>query len=210
MSTALVKRPHGRIYMVRNTGNGKIYIGQTVHSVEHRWRKHCSTARRKRGHFPCALVKHGIESFRISPVFSASDQDELNVLEILYIALRKSADPRIGYNLALGGGAGRPSDASRERMCAAQKLRFQTETDSEGTREKRSAATKRWLSENPHPMLGKKMSAESIEKTAVKNRGRRNHKNAVLLKIRMQNLTPEQKRAIALKGASSRWGKTYQ
>lgn len=212
MSTALVKRPFGHIYLVRNTLNGKIYVGQTTSSVENRWRRHCWEVRRKRGHFPCALLKHGVEFFHVIPEFSAENREELNVLEILYIALRGSADPDVGYNLALGGSAGKPSDASLERMRAASRRRFGDgwAGTSEETRKKMSEGQKRRYLTHTHPMLGKKMPPEIVERISAKNRGRKNPKNAVLMKARQASTPLEKKRAAGLKGASSRWGKTYQ
>lgn len=207
MSTALVKQAYGHVYLVRNVHNGKIYVGQTTRGVEERFRRHRSDAYRKRGPFPCALLKHGPDSFRVTPLFSVTDQVELNTLEILYIALREATNPRVGYNLLGGGGSGQPSDVARENMCKAQKLRFRTEVASDVTRKKRSEATKRWLASRPHPMLGKRLSADSIERMKAKKLGRKNPKNAIRARARLMSLTPEQRKARAIKAANIRWGR---
>ena len=54
----------GRIYIIRNTINNKVYIGQTIHSVKLRFSKHLTSAR-KGGDYVIgkAIRKYGEENF---------------------------------------------------------------------------------------------------------------------------------------------------
>lgn len=50
-----------------------------------------------------AIRKHGISSFEIETLCTATTLEELNKLEIFYIAHYSSSDPQMGYNETEGG-----------------------------------------------------------------------------------------------------------
>lgn len=94
----------GYIYKITNTVNGKIYIGLTTVSVEHRWKQHCQTAKRgSNKHLYFSMRKYGIENFKIEQIDSTDNFEELGNLERKYIKEYNSANPCFGYNITHGG-----------------------------------------------------------------------------------------------------------
>lgn len=88
------------IYQVTNLINNKKYIGQTTKELRHRWNQHCNT-----NHCPLlakAINKYGRYNFKIEVIDSASNIDELNILEEKHIAEIDTLNPK-GYNLLSGG-----------------------------------------------------------------------------------------------------------
>lgn len=128
------------IYLVVNKINGKKYVGQTIRNINQRISRHlCS----KRGFFPKALRKYGLQSFEISVIDSATSHEELNEKEVYWIKFYNCKAP-LGYNLTEGGegNLGHPlsedskkkiskahkgkqvSDETRERMSNSQRKRY--------------------------------------------------------------------------------------
>lgn len=90
------------IYKATNKINGKCYIGQTRHSLEHRKSIHLQRA--KQGidtHFYQAIRKYGAENFEWEILCSTNDKQRLNELETFYITKYDSI--RSGYNMVDGG-----------------------------------------------------------------------------------------------------------
>jgi group I intron endonuclease len=87
------------VYVVRNSINGKEYVGITQ-DPDRRWREH------RTGHgskvLSAALLKHGTDNFTFDVVHSISDENEMYRLEQVEIANRGSQAPG-GYNLSAGG-----------------------------------------------------------------------------------------------------------
>lgn len=88
------------IYKATNKKNGKIYIGQTVRSLNERMAEH---ARHSLTAFDKALQKYGIENFTIEQIDSASSIEELNLKEMQWIKHFDCIAPN-GYNMCEGGG----------------------------------------------------------------------------------------------------------
>jgi group I intron endonuclease len=93
------------IYKITNTINGKIYIGQTKHSVEKRLKGHIEAA--KYGNGGCrklcnAMRKYGYENFIIEKI-DEGNKNNINDKEIYNIKLYDSKNNKIGYNIAPGG-----------------------------------------------------------------------------------------------------------
>ena len=91
---------NGKIYKITNTLNGKVYIGQTIRSIELRWNYHCSKSSE------ClklknAIQKYGKENFTIEQIDEAPSLDELNKKEEEWISFFNSVS--CGYNLQSGG-----------------------------------------------------------------------------------------------------------
>ena len=90
------------IYKITNTVNGKVYIGQTVRSLDVRFQEHLRCADNGDGYYlHAAIRKYGKDNFEISTIAETDDPDILNELEIYYI--RKFHSDVSGYNLAPGG-----------------------------------------------------------------------------------------------------------
>ena len=98
----------GIIYKVTNKINGKMYIGQTVNSMEKRRRRHLNVLRRTilNRPFHNALKKYRQENFDWEIIEYCDSKYELNLAEEWYIRYYKTFIRFIdccGYNLTLGG-----------------------------------------------------------------------------------------------------------
>ena len=92
-----------KVYLIKNTVNGKQYIGQTSKTLSQRWGKHKNQARHGRN---CALAtaieKYGAEKFTIELLHVCENKEEMDFVEMFYIALFNTKAPT-GYNLTDGG-----------------------------------------------------------------------------------------------------------
>lgn len=102
------------IYIITNDVNDKVYIGQTVKSLEERKNQHYSSfISGTDTHLYNAMRKYGWDRFHFSKVASASSLDELNALEKAYIEQFDSI--RNGYNM-IPGGRSNPMDTLEVRQ----------------------------------------------------------------------------------------------
>lgn len=121
------------IYIIENKINGKKYVGQSV-DVEHRWAQHRSSAKAGgKVALHKAIRKYGEENFYLSIIDKGYSKEEVNSLEIHYIAKYNTFRGN-GYNMAIGGegnGKGKDnpnfgrkhSEASKLKMSKSQKMR---------------------------------------------------------------------------------------
>jgi len=95
------------IYKSTNKVNGKIYIGQTINSLESRIKNHIKESKKENVIRPFlkAIKKYGIENFSFEIIDHANNLDELNEKEIIWISEFNSILPN-GYNIT-GGGQGK-------------------------------------------------------------------------------------------------------
>lgn len=95
-----------KIYKITNTQNGMVYIGKTSGSIAARWKKHCYAAVDKKRNYlkfklQYAILEHGVASFTVEQIDSASSKDEANEKEMFWIQHYNSI--RKGYNTSPGG-----------------------------------------------------------------------------------------------------------
>lgn len=95
---------NGSIYLIKNTINNKIYIGQTTQSVDNRFKQHLKLLKsNEKQAIYKAIKKHGKNNFTcITLKTGITNYKELNKLEIEYIKQYNSMIPS-GYNLCPGG-----------------------------------------------------------------------------------------------------------
>ena len=101
----------GYIYCVTCLPTGKLYFGQTVMSIEERWRHHKGSTQRGSDHkFHRAIRKYGEENFTVEEVLtvSAPTKDILKKkLDYVEMRLIKRFNTKIdGYNSTDGGDGG--------------------------------------------------------------------------------------------------------
>ncbi len=157
------------VYLIENTVNGKVYVGQTTCGLKRRASAHRIEARRyaagkstrTSSHLYPAMNKYGTANFKFSVLCFATSKEELDDLEKLWIKKLQSTNPSIGYNLDNGGtGKGKMSDATRKKQSIVQ------------TGKKLSEETKRLIS------LGNKgriASVETRKRLSEANKGSKNH-----------------------------------
>lgn len=94
---------YGRIYIIRNTINDKVYIGQTKVSLKLRFQNHLSAARRGKDYvIGKAIRKYGERNFYIE-LLEECTVEELNDREQYWISYFNSTDNKFGYNISIGG-----------------------------------------------------------------------------------------------------------
>lgn len=93
------------IYKATNIINNKVYIGQTIHTLNVRKAQH------ERSHeygyktaFSNAIRKYGKENFIWEVIYETNSIEDLNEKESYYIKYYKSLVTENGYNLKGGGG----------------------------------------------------------------------------------------------------------
>lgn len=144
------------IYKISNLINGKNYIGQTIHSLEQRFRKHKNT---KIGGMIIskAIKKYGVENFRIEQLEICESQDELNEAECKWIEFYQSQAPN-GYNIRGGGGArGKMAESSKAKM-RGRKLSPETIENMKKAKQNMSEETRLKMSKSG---MGKKLSEKA-------------------------------------------------
>lgn len=100
---------YGRIYLIRNTINNKVYVGQTHVSIKLRFQNHLSAARRGKDYvLGKAIRKYGEDKFKIE-LLEECFIEELNEREKYWISCFNSTDNRFGYNMSIGGNVVRVS-----------------------------------------------------------------------------------------------------
>lgn len=92
------------IYILRNKINNKVYIGQTIRSLQRRLVTHRATAKAKvQTKISRAIRKYGKENFFIEILVTCETQKDADELESHYIKLHNSISN--GYNISPGGQA---------------------------------------------------------------------------------------------------------
>ena len=95
----------GIIYIITNSINDKVYIGQTIQTLKSRWQAHCrkGSLEEQNMQIKRAIRKYGKENFSIKELERCSIA-ELDEKEIYYISLYDSYNK--GYNSTKGGKSG--------------------------------------------------------------------------------------------------------
>jgi group I intron endonuclease len=92
------------IYKCQNKISGKIYIGQTIKTLDERKLTHLNSSKFAKSKFHKALKSYGIDSFDWEVLATATTKEQLNKLEIDYINQYDSINN--GYNMVDGGTGG--------------------------------------------------------------------------------------------------------
>lgn len=113
------------IYIIRNSINGKVYIGQTINSLKYRFSKHKGQVNCKNqcSALYSAFRKYGVNNFWIEDLENGEySKEKLNELEIFYIKKYNSISPN-GYNLQFGGNCFGMTEETKEKIRQSHKGR---------------------------------------------------------------------------------------
>jgi group I intron endonuclease len=114
---------YAAVYKIVNQCNGKIYIGSSS-GVEQRLRKHKSDLQlgvHHNKHLQRAWNKYGSENFTFEILEKVDDENDLLVIEQLWIDACRSSDIEV-YNIALKAGSCKGIKRS-EKACQQQSIR---------------------------------------------------------------------------------------
>lgn len=102
---------YGRIYLLTSP-SGKCYVGQTVQNFSNYFNKIYKYNKGKgRTAINSAILKYGIENFKVEIVAECYSKDDLDRAEIAFIKTFDTANT--GYNIKLGGSSGIPGPNSK-------------------------------------------------------------------------------------------------
>lgn len=153
------------VYKITNKINNKIYIGQTIRSLEERWRGHWKE--RRSGRYICnALQKYGKSNFSIQIMAYCDNLEALNSVEKYMILKYKSQYP-FGYNILAGGKNAKHTEETKKKMSDMAKGR-----KSAFKGKKHSKATKDLIRKS---RLGKSMNYATKNKIKHATTGIKNH-----------------------------------
>ena len=171
----------GTIYKIINILNQKIYIGQTICSLNQRFKRHLQESKNYKynSHLYSAILKYGEENFEISAIEIDVPSSQLNEREMFWVTFYQSQNPNIGYNIAEGGnkppkntywkGKKQPSEMIEKR----RQKQFGRESPMKGKQQSKDAKDK--ISRNNAKFWeGKHLSEETKQKLRNKNKGQDN------------------------------------
>lgn len=110
------------IYKFTHLESNRSYIGQTIQDPNRRRLEHITHSKYtdKTYHFHNALKKYGIDAFSFEVIATATNIEELNILE--ESCIQKFDSIKNGFNIRNGGGNKTHSAESIERMRESQRL----------------------------------------------------------------------------------------
>jgi group I intron endonuclease len=131
--------PYGVVYLIENTFNHKVYVGQTTQPPQRRWTRHKILLRNgdhKNPHLSAAWEKYGAEVFEFAVIEEQFCKDDLDTAEIFWIAYLRYCGVQLYNKLAGGNAGGKHTEETRRRMSLVRTGRKQTEE----TKQKRADA----------------------------------------------------------------------
>ena len=180
------------IYKIINQIDGKIYIGQTIKTVQYRWKKHLIEAQSNRHgckYLNSAIRKYGEKNFKVETLLQVGSREWLDYYETKFIEQFESTNPAIGYNICRGG-QGNPnpnrkplSEETKRKIglgnrgkTRSQEVRKAISRSLAGRTSSLSPAGRKAIQEKMtgknNPMFGKKVSAETRLKQSQTHTGK--------------------------------------
>jgi len=147
------------IYKTTNLVNGKIYIGQDSKNNPNYYGSGKILKK--------AIKKYGKDNFIKEIILECKTQEELDIMEKLWISKLNSTNKNIGYNVSFGGQSGNMSGLKHSDI----------------TKLKYSENRKGKLSGDKNPMYGKKHSEESRKKMSENAKKRNNSPTSKKVKV---------------------------
>jgi group I intron endonuclease len=130
------------VYLIRNTANGKCYIGKTTRPLWHRWSQHKTEAKLDRNNTPLYrdMRVYQPHCFEVEVLGAASTQRRIAQLERKFIRIFRAVEE--GYNMAecSYGGRTRHTCGSPNRKHSAETIRKIKESNRRTQAEKKRAA----------------------------------------------------------------------
>jgi len=163
----VMDKPFGIVYAAKNKITGKIYIGQTIVSLNERKGDHRRKAAiwESKSHFHSAIRKYGFDVFTWEIIDKAESRDELNHKEKHWIAFYNSANPSTGYNLTHGGDSFELTEEARKKIGDACRGIKRSESFKAHLREIEKGAG--------NPFYGRKHTEETKKKNGAAHRGKK-------------------------------------
>ena len=197
---------YGRVYLIRNLRNGKVYVGQTTREIHVRWAQHCHDARRNRPHpLHAAIRKYGPAAFSVTLLVECDSREHLDREEQSSVAFHRGTERGYGYNVRAGGHGGGALSLETRRKLREANLGKPAHNKGKPMPEHQRLRMAEIRKTRPNPNLGKVCSPETRAKIGAANRVRKlgskcsdatRSKMSEAQRRRQAALTPEQRKAI--------------
>lgn len=197
------------IYLRTNKINGKMYVGQTIMSLQKRWSSH----KESDSLIGQALRKYGEDNFDSRVLEECDSLEMLNFRERCYILALGTLAPH-GYNLQPGGDNKLHHDITKVKIserrkgkgCGVRNVNYKRDFSSEH-RLKISSSLKDYFDRNGHPLKGAVFTDAHIESLKDSHKGQipwnkgkklsKEHVENLRVSHRGRTLTKEHKRKIS-------------
>ena len=107
------------IYLITNSINEKVYVGQTWGTIQHRFTSHKAPSHKGCVRLHNAFNKYGRDNFKIEILTTTDNQLTADCLETFWIKIYDSI--AVGYNLREGGSQGKWSEEVKQKISASHK-----------------------------------------------------------------------------------------
>lgn len=203
-----------KVYLLTNTINGKIYVGQTCMELEDRMGR-AGYGYSNSTYLFSAIKKYGYKNFKYELLAKCLDQSTVDYLEDYYIEQYNSRKNSIGYNLKSGGSAGKHSKETKIKIANTMKNKIWSQAaiearaaagrrrkgikkgpKSEKIKEQVAQSMVNWHANNKHPMLGKVHSDETKAKMSIANSGRKHDPGSVKARSKKLEMSEERQKQI--------------
>lgn len=195
------------IYKIQNLQNGKIYVGQTVHTAEARFAKHKQAALRGvASKLYNAIRKYGEKQFSVITI-EICDPSVLNIREQYHI---RQLDSYVnGYNMTTGGDSYSYefSDADRKKMSEAAKKRWENEEEERQRYSERQQ--RRWKNSEYRSRVSTKIST-TMTQVAQTDRVQRRERMLEIMKDPAQRKRRSEANVRYFENSSNRSQRTKQ
>jgi group I intron endonuclease len=110
------------IYLIQNTDDGKVYVGQTSRDPGVRWKEHINHAHQGRGtYLYSAMRKHGSNMFDLRYLAQTDSKTQADDMERLWIVALDACNKTVGYNLTYSGNVTLPTPETRAKLSKSLK-----------------------------------------------------------------------------------------
>lgn len=112
----------GFIYLIENTVNGKVQVGQTTQLPNVRWNQYKYETKFRKDHLKNAMRKYGIDKFCFTVIEYNNTKEELDQSEIFWIAeMRRILGKENVYNIRDGGDTHETAEETKKKLSTALK-----------------------------------------------------------------------------------------
>lgn len=172
-----------QVYLITNKENGKLYVGETIQSLHNRWKGHKCDAKRYRGplHLTHAFRKYGTEVFIIEPLHECESREEMDFVEIFYIAFLNTKAP-LGYNLTDGGDGTKGTPVTE-----GQRRKISLSLTGRKASEKTKALLSKLRQGSSNSFFGKTHSPETLEKMRQAKLGKKQSPGHIAARVAWRN-----------------------
>lgn len=205
-----------KIYLLTNTINNKVYIGQTWNNLDSRF-GYNGEGYKNSTILYSAIQRHGANNFKYSILATAETQEDANKIEHQYIEQYDSKNQEKGYNIKDGGSVGKHSEETINKISETMKNKEWSPEALENKKtagkawkgKKRGPHTDEWKENNSimmkeyhatheHPMLGKHHTEEAKQKISEASKGPATEKHLAALRANAEKRKMDPTREAAI------------